>query len=78
MLELVRPHCRVALVHDWHIGKGHRYDVVMSWQHYGWFAPDDGTMHTAICSDELSISDAEIPGGRIYTGWDDAPTEWPN
>lgn len=77
-LTAVRGHCEVALVHDWHIGPGHRGELVEEWAHHAWFAPYSGMMHTAICSDSVEVETARIPGGRIYTGWDNAPTEWPN
>jgi hypothetical protein len=77
-LMAVRGHTRIALVHDWHIGPGHRDDLVGAWKHHAWFAPDDGTMHTAMCSDSVAVEEAEILGGRVYSGWEDAPSEWPN
>lgn len=77
-LEACRGNALTALVHDWHIGPGHRGELVESWPHHGWFEPEDGTMHTAICSEVLDVKNAEILGGRIYTSWDDAPEVWPN
>ena len=75
-LKAVRGHCAIALVHDWHIGHGHRDNLVASFVHHGWYAPEGGTMHTAICSDLVWIESATIPGGYIYTSWDDAPGDW--
>ena len=63
-MKSVRKHCAIALVHDWHIGKGHRDSLVKRFAHYGWFAPDEGLMHTAICSDLVWVEQASIPGGR--------------
>lgn len=77
-LEAVRGFCQIAMVHDWHIGPGHRDDIVGSFRYHGWFAPDGNLMHTAICSDVIDVTKAEIVGGRIYTSWEDAPMEWPN
>lgn len=77
-LEAVRGRCGIALVHDWHIGIGHRDDIVTAYTHHGWYAPDDGTMHTALCSDIYEVRGAQIEGGNVYTGWDDAPEEYPN
>ena len=76
ILKAVKGHCAIALVHDWHIGIGHRDDIVTSFEHYGWFAPENGEMHTAICSDRVPIAGVTIPGGYVYTGWDDAPGDW--
>ena len=76
MLKRVRGNCAIVLVHDWHIGSGHRDDLVTAFEHHGWFAPDSGEMHTAICSDRVPIAGATIPGGYVYTSWDDAPGDW--
>lgn len=78
MLELMRGHFGIALVHDWHIGPGHRGELVESFRYHGWYAPADGRMHTAICSDTVELHPDAIPGGRIYTGWHDAPQDYPN
>ena len=75
-LKAVRKHCAIVLVHDWHIGKGHHDNLVGSFKHHGWFAPDEGTMHTAIMSDLVWVENAQIPGGYVYTSWDDAPGDW--
>lgn len=75
-LKQIRGKCAIALVHDWHIGPGHQGDLVTSFEHHGWFAPDERTMHTAIVSDRVEIAGASIPGGYVYTGWDDAPGHW--
>jgi hypothetical protein len=76
-LQQVRGFCEVALVHDWHIGPGHREDTVNAYSFHAWFAPDDGTMHTAMASDVLDVTHAVIPGGRVYTA-SDAPKDYPN
>lgn len=75
-LRAVRNRCGIALVHDWHIGRGHRERDVRAWRYHGWYAPDAGTMHTAIVSDHVDVGKAVIPGGYIYTDWDDAPGAW--
>ena len=75
-LKQVRGKCAIALVHDWHIGPGHKDGLVTSFEHHGWFAPDERLMHTAIVSDRVEVAGASIPGGRVYTGWDDAPGKW--
>lgn len=77
-LENVRGKCAIALVHDWHVGIGHRDDVVARFMYHGWFAPNAGTMHTAMCSDSIDVRTAKIRGGRVYTGFFDAPEEFPN
>lgn len=75
-LKQVRGKCAIALVHDWHIGPGHKDGLVTSFEYHGWFAPDERLMHTAIVSDRVEVAGASIPGGRVYTGWDDAPGKW--
>lgn len=77
-LTSCQGHVGIALVHDWHIGPGHRDDVVARFRFHAWFAPDDGSMHTAMASDIYDVADARIEGGAVYTTYANAPAEFPN
>jgi len=77
-LSVVRGWCGIALVHDWHIGQGHHERLVRSYQHAAWYAPSDGSFHTALCSDSIDVAAATIQGGYVYATRDTAPKEFPN
>jgi hypothetical protein len=75
-LKQARRRAGIVLVHDWHIGPGHSEGEVKKWRYYGWFCPDDQEMHTAICSAEVDVTQADIMGGYVYDDWAGAPGQW--
>lgn len=77
-LAVVRGWTQLALVHDWHIGEGHMERVVRWYDYAAWYAPSDGSFHTALASDTLDVRQADIPDGYVYATQADAPSTFPN